>query len=243
MRAGPVRVAGLNGVRAAIFDFNGTITDDEVLQYEIYAELAAELLGVELTLADYLSELAGRSDPAIVDALLERAHAVDAADAAARERLLAERLRRYRDRIAGAPPVRSGTAALIEALAASRVPLAVATGALRSEVEAVLSAAGLADAFAAIVSIEDVGRGKPDPESFLRAYDLLKASTESPLEPADVVVFEDSPFGIAAARSAGMRCVAAHLTSEPAHPPDAVLDALGPELLSTNQARRPPPTP
>jgi beta-phosphoglucomutase len=223
-----VRVAGLDGVRAAIFDFNGTITDDEVLQYEIYAELAAELLALELSLDDYLAELAGRSDPAIVDALLERAHV---AEPGAREWLLAERLRRYRDRIADAPPVRPGTAALIEALTARRIPLAVATGALRPEVDAVLSAAGLADAFDAVVAAEDVSRGKPDPEGFLRAYDLLKRSSDTPFDPADVVVFEDSPFGIAAARAAGMRCVAAHLTAEPDHPPVAVVDVLGPELL------------
>ncbi|GAA4080603.1 HAD family phosphatase [Actinomadura miaoliensis] len=233
-------IAGLPGVRAAIFDFNGTITDDETLQYEVYAEILAEHLGVVLERDTYFTDLAGRSDPAIVTAVLERcdpAPAGPARDALA-ARIIEARVRRYAERVRDAPPVRPGAAALIRALA-GRVPLAVGTGAFRAEVDLVLSAAGLAGAFDAIVTVEDVRAGKPDPETFLRALDLLSRQAPTPsgrgpaLRPADVVVFEDSPFGIEAARAAGMRCVAAHLTSEAgAEAAGAVVGALGPELLA-----------
>jgi beta-phosphoglucomutase-like phosphatase (HAD superfamily) len=236
-----VTVAGLPGVRAAIFDFNGTITDDEQLQYEIYAELCDEALGLRLDRDVYFTELAGRSDPEIVETLLERT--APAGDVV-RDRFISERVRRYTERVRHRPPIRPGTAALIRALR-GRVPLAVTTGAFRAEVDLILSAGNLADAFDAIVTIEDVSAGKPDPEGFARALDLLnrarpgdppdRAAAATPgsarLEPADVVVFEDSPYGIEAAHAAGMRCVAAHLTTEVATA-ETVVDVLGPELLA-----------
>ena len=55
--------------------------------------------------------------------------------------------------------------------------------------------------FQACVSGEDVARGKPEPDVFLRAAETLGAA------PADCVVIEDSRHGVAAARRAGMRCV------------------------------------
>lgn len=240
MTAPGVTVAGLRGVRAAIFDFNGTITDDELLQYEIYAEICAEALDFELDRHTYFTELAGRSDPAIVTAILERIGVAATGDTV--QKIITTRVRRYVDRVVTRPPVRPGSAALIRALA-GRIPLAVATGALRTEVELILSGSGLAGAFDAIVTIEDVSAGKPDPEGFLLALDRLKGARPgdprghepdtAPLEPSDVVVFEDSPFGIAAARAAGMRCVAAHLTTEVSGIEFAtVVDVLGPELLA-----------
>src|SRR6266550_7004200 len=64
--AGGFTVAGLTGVRGAIFDFNGTITDDEGLLYEIYADLFRERYGVALDRDIYFTELAGLSEPGIV---------------------------------------------------------------------------------------------------------------------------------------------------------------------------------
>lgn len=195
-----VTVAGLAGVRGAIFDFNGTITDDEELQYEIFAEVFADLHGVALERATYYTELAGRSDPSIVARIAELACLE--LSAAETERLLAERVERYAARVATTPPVRPGAAALVRELSAL-IPIALGTGAYRSEAEMILRTAGLFDCFTSIVTIEDVRHGKPDPETFERALAGLGG-----LGPAEVVVFEDSVFGVAAAQAAGMRCVA-----------------------------------
>jgi sugar-phosphatase len=72
---------------------------------------------------------------------------------------------------------------------------------MRSEIDMVLRAAGL-DVFEVIVSAEDVTRGKPDPEGYLLALRRLR------LPAADAVAIEDSPPGIAAAKAAGLSCVA-----------------------------------
>ena len=85
--------------------------------------------------------------------------------------------------------------------AAGRAVLAIVSGAARSEVETVLRAAGL-DVFDVIVSAEGVTRGKPDPEGYLLALEQLR------VQAADAVAIEDTPPGIAAAKAAGLRCVA-----------------------------------
>src|SRR2546422_259167 len=91
--------------------------------------------------------------------------------------------------------------------ATARVPLAVASGALRHEIELILAQAGLADCFAAIVSAEDGSVGKPSPEGFLRALDRLRVRLPD-LAPRDCLVVEDSQPGLEGARRAGMRCLA-----------------------------------
>jgi beta-phosphoglucomutase-like phosphatase (HAD superfamily) len=82
---------------------------------------------------------------------------------------------------------------------ALRVPQAIVTGSSREELQMVMEAIGMpADGFAAILCDEDCARGKPDPEGYLRALDMLHVPA------AEALVFEDSRPGIAAARMAGI---------------------------------------
>ena len=99
--------------------------------------------------------------------------------------------------------------------AAERVPLAIVSGAARAEIEPVVEAAGLTGCFEAIVPAEDVEHGKPHPDGYLRALELLDGG----LDAGDVLVFEDTEAGVASAKAAGMRCF-------------AVLGTLSPERLS-----------
>ena len=88
--------------------------------------------------------------------------------------------------------------------------LAITSGAFRREIEHVLSAAGVRDYFKAVVSIDDVANGKPDPEGFLRALEQLNAggAVNPPIEPWQAVAVEDATAGAHAARAAGMRVAA-----------------------------------
>ena len=93
--------------------------------------------------------------------------------------------------------------------AAARYPLAIASGALRNEIELILEEAGLRKAFLHITSAEDVTRGKPAPDPFLHAMaELNRQSAQPALTPNDCLVIEYSLPGIRAARAAGMKVLA-----------------------------------
>jgi HAD superfamily hydrolase (TIGR01509 family) len=93
-------------------------------------------------------------------------------------------------------------------LAANSYPLAIASGALRSEIQSVVNSGGLADCFKAIVSAEDVPRSKPYPDPFLKALELINSTSIQTINPEECLVIEDSIYGIRAAHQASMRCLA-----------------------------------
>jgi HAD superfamily hydrolase (TIGR01509 family) len=82
-----------------------------------------------------------------------------------------------------------------------KIPLAVASGGHRDLVERTLRELAVAELFDAVVTAEDYVRGKPAPDPFLKAAELLR------VEPAHCLVFEDTVTGAEAARAAGMACV------------------------------------
>ena len=89
-------------------------------------------------------------------------------------------------------------------LAAEHVPVAICSGAARSEIEATLAAADIAGSIELIVAAEDVPRGKPAPDGYLAAHRLLAPE----LPAGDVLVFEDTEVGVISALAAGLRCIA-----------------------------------
>jgi HAD superfamily hydrolase (TIGR01509 family) len=93
--------------------------------------------------------------------------------------------------------------------AAAAYPLAIASGALRHEIEVILEQAGLRKEFLHITSAEDVSRGKPDPQPFLHALNGLNRQRREPLITAEsCLVIEDSIPGIRGAKTAGMKVLA-----------------------------------
>jgi beta-phosphoglucomutase len=192
--------------RAVIFDFNGTLSDDEPILLEIFQELFA-MHGKPLSAQEYFDRLAGLSDPEIVRTWL-------GPDDPAVDEVVRERVERYRARVADGSTVPAHVREAVRR-AAARLPVAVVSGAARAEIEPVLEATGLAPQIGAVVAAEDVEHGKPHPDGYLRALQLLDRG----LGARDVLVFEDTEAGVAAAKAAGMRCV-------------AVLGTLAPERLA-----------
>jgi beta-phosphoglucomutase-like phosphatase (HAD superfamily) len=182
-------------VRALVFDFNGTLSDDEPIMCAIYEELFARE-GRPMSAAEYYGQLAGRTEEAIIGGWL-------GVEGAALDALIAERIERYNAIAADGGTVPEGMRAAVR-YAASRVPVAIVSGAFRVEIEPVLAAAGLSELFAAVVTADDVRDGKPHPAGYLRALELL----DGDVPPAEVVAFEDTEAGIASAKAAGLRCLA-----------------------------------
>jgi beta-phosphoglucomutase len=205
-------------VRGFSFDFNGTLSHDEPILYSIYRDLFAEH-GRPLSEQDYYGRLAGLSEEAIISGWLD----VDGEKLAT---LVAERVERYRDR-AGDGSTVSDEVRLAVRHAAARVPVVVVSGAFRSEIEPVLEASGLASLFTHLVTADDVVHGKPHPEGYERAVALLG------IPPAEIVAFEDTEAGIAAAKDAGLRCLAVAGTLPPGRlaRADEIVDGIDVALL------------
>jgi HAD superfamily hydrolase (TIGR01509 family) len=188
---------------AVIFDFNGTISDDEGLLADLFHLIFAEV-GIDVPASLYFEEFAGQSDAEIAEGVLDRfgrRHEPGLLD-----HVIRRRTELYLDAQRRAPTVRPAAAECVRQIAA-RVPVAIASGAARSEIEAVLEAAGLRPVFDVLVCLEDVEHGKPDPEGYLLALELLARSSGRRLRAEHTLVFEDSEPGLQSAVAAGMPCI------------------------------------
>jgi beta-phosphoglucomutase len=174
--------------RAVLFDFNGTLSDDEPIVCEIFQELFAAR-GRPLSAATYFAELAGHSDPEIVRDWLGTEEPA----------LVAEKVARYRERVGDRSTL--GEAAR-DAGRPAATTVGVVSDATRFEIEPALAAAGLDELISATVTADDIVHGKPDPEGYLRALELLGVQAQ------EAVAFEDSEPGVDAAVAAGLRCIA-----------------------------------
>jgi beta-phosphoglucomutase len=219
--------------RAVIFDFNGTLSNDEALLLPLFQDMFKEHLSWEVSEIEYFERLAGRSDREIIEsAVAEHGDG----DEVLVERLLEIRRDRYLDLVQERSPIEDGAVALVELLVAHGVPLGIVTGAQRLDVEFVLDHRQLRGVFGAIVTEEDVTHGKPHPEGFLAGAALLG------VDPTSVLVFEDSVFGVRAARAAGMTVVGVIGTSPAsvlAEEADEVVDALAPSIVEGALGGRP----
>ena len=177
---------------AILFDFDGVIAETE--NHHVAAwQRTASFMGLQIT--DEVAARAMEVDDRefLTDLFTEREIPVDKVDEwVDRKQTLTVELLRY------APRVYPGVVELVGALR-GRARLAVVSGTWRENIEIVLRAAGLADAFELIVAKEDVARRKPDPEAYALALKKLRLSAQS------VVAIEDSPTGLSSAREAGIR--------------------------------------
>ena len=187
-------------IRAVIFDFNGTLSQDEPVLCRIYSELFAEY-GNPISEREYYERLSGLAEHAIAELCLGPGDPRTPA-------FIRERIDRYRTTVADGSKVPETTREAVR-FAAERAQLAIVSGAAREEIVPVVAAAGLGELFATIVADDDVARGKPDPESYLLALAALGAA------PGETLVFEDTEAGVASAKAAGARVVALLGTQAP----------------------------
>ena len=194
----------MNPLQAVFFDFDGVIADSEPLHLRAYQSVL-EAEGIELPRSDYYARYLGYDDAGLFEALASdrgielRPGKIDEW-ISAKSRIIEEML-------SSGSVLFPGAAACVRALA-ERVPLAIASGALAPEIDLVLEHAGLRSSFAAIASASDGVRGKPAPDLYLLAIAKLRERLARPLDASACIAIEDSHWGLEAARSAGLRCIA-----------------------------------
>lgn len=192
-------------MRAVIFDFDGVIADTEPLHFE---GLRRTLAGIDITLTetDYYANYLGYDDRGcILEAL--RANRRPITEPIVQD-LMRTKAAAYLASIQEHLVIFPGVREFVEEAAAA-YPIAIASGALRPEIELILEQAGLRKAFRHITSAEDVTKSKPDPQPFLHALaGLNRQQGHSTLTAEACLVIEDSLPGIRAAKAAGMKVLA-----------------------------------
>jgi len=216
-------VSAPSSTRAVVFDFDGVIANSEPLHFRGFRDvLAGE--GIELSEADYYARYLGYDDAgAFLAVAADRGVSLRSAQLVELVRRKAIRLEELeRDHSVLFP----GAADVIRQLAA-RCPLAIASGAIRPEIERVLRREGLSVHFQTIVAAGDTPVSKPAPDPYARAVELLSAATGIALAPGECVAIEDSRWGLESARAAGLRTIAvAHTYPADALEADAVVTDL-----------------
>lgn len=198
--------AGIDlSIKAIVFDMDGILIDSEVIWSRVREQFASER-GLQWTEQDQLALMGLSSSQWSV-----RMHEMlRLRDGTARD-LELEIRRRVSIAFERDLPVRKGACEAVERLAA-RWPIALASGSPRDLVELAMDRTGMRSAFQFMLTGDDVSKGKPDPEIYLRALSMLGVAGD------EAVGIEDSANGIRALRSAGMWVVAAPCPEFPLTP-------------------------
>ncbi|MCD2440879.1 HAD family phosphatase [Agromyces sp. SYSU K20354] len=181
-------------VEAVVFDMDGVIVDSEQRWEAVRRQL---VIGSGRPYPDEATRMMQGMSAPEWEAYLHEHLGVPGSPAEIGRRVVARIAESYRDDL----PLISGAAEAIRALAA-RYPLAVASSSNRELIELALELADLADAFSAVVSSEEVERGKPAPDVYFEAASRLG------IAPERCAAVEDSSNGLRSAHAAGMRVVA-----------------------------------
>jgi HAD superfamily hydrolase (TIGR01509 family) len=185
----------------ALFDWDGVIIDSSLQHEESWEMLAAEA-GKPLD-PDHFLRGFGMKNQVIIPEILGW---TDDPDEIQRYSLRKEYLYREIVKARGIDPL-PGVLGVLRMLAEQGIPCSVASSTHRENIETILDVIGVRPYFQAVVTAEDVSRGKPDPEVF------LKAAGKIGRDPQCCVVFEDAHVGIEAGLAAGARVVAVATTN------------------------------
>jgi beta-phosphoglucomutase family hydrolase len=185
---------------AVIFDMDGVLLDSGPPHFRSWQLLAREN-GLEMT-ETLFWESFGKTNDQILPLLFKRSLKAEES-----KRFSDRKEELYREIIRGKVQPLPGLKKLIEDLAKPGMKLAVGSSGPRLNVELVIEELGLGEYISSYTCAEDVTRGKPDPEVF------IKAAKKLGIPPERCLVVEDSVHGIEAAMRAGMKCIAITTTN------------------------------
>ena len=185
---------------AVLFDFDGVLVNSEPLHFQAFRDVLATE-HIDLTEDEYFGELIGFDDKgAFRHVYQQRGLSLPPKTflslMARKSRAMMDLI--HRRQFAALPGAEQFVRSLWR-----RHPLAICSGALREEIEAMLEGISLRDCFGVIISAEDVTAGKPDPQGYLLTARLLSERIQMDLKPVDCLIVEDAPAVIRSVRAAG----------------------------------------
>jgi HAD superfamily hydrolase (TIGR01509 family) len=203
-------------IKAIIFDFDGVIVNSEPLHYRAFLKTAQEY-GVQFDYDVYLDKYVGFDDRDGFRAMIAEVDAkvIEAEDFGDKlEGLVHRKHKVFKDIVNEGFETIPGSMEFIASLPAD-LPLAIASGATRRDIDLILNRLGIRDRFNPIVTASDVAKSKPDPQTYRAAFGGLAHRMAMQLLPNEVVAIEDTPAGIESARGAGLWTVALATTMPP----------------------------
>jgi beta-phosphoglucomutase family hydrolase len=211
-------------LEAVVWDLDGVIADTAAYHYLAWRDVFKER-GVAYTKEEFMPYFGRRHDSIIKSVLGDLPpEEIDAINE--------EKQRNYRRLVAQNIRAMPGVIALVKSLHENGIKSAIASSAVPENIELILQGLGIADCFQAIVHGMEVKEGKPSPQIFLLAAKRLK------VPPGNCVVIEDAIAGVAAARRAGMKCIAVTNShaKEALKDADLVIDSL--EKIGVNDSEK-----
>jgi beta-phosphoglucomutase len=192
-----------NGMRAeaVIFDFDGVIVDTEPLHCKSFQKVL-EPLGMHFTWKEYVDTYIGFDDrDAFKEAFRVKGKNISQSEL---EALIAQKATVFQRVIKDGVIPYPGVIELVQKLSAAKVPLAICSGALRSDIDPILAMLNLTGYFDTIVTADDVSASKPDPECYTRTFRHLAEQRMVSASIFDSIAIEDTSAGILSARRAGL---------------------------------------
>ncbi len=209
-------------LEAVIFDFDGVLVDSEQLHHKAFNQVLARF-SQQISAREYYDRFLGLSDEELLRIVnKERKLSLSGQQFG---HLLSEKVNLFKEMASTEAAIIEGVPKFLNMLSGNQIPMTICSGALLPEIEMILEGAGLRGFFEVIVSAEQVQRGKPDPEGFLLALELLNKKLHKSIRPVDCAVIEDSKWGLEAAKASGMRAIAITntYTAEHLKPADKVI--------------------
>lgn len=192
-------------LRAVIFDFDGVITDSEILHLRAFNKVLAQL-DIEISTKDYYKEYLGLTDADCFKSVAKKNRLK--LDCRNMRNLMAQKTQIFEQLAKTEGRIIEGVPDFLQMLRRNNVPMAICSGALLPEIEIILEEARLRELFAVVVSAEQVKKGKPSPQGLLLALQKLNHNRQISIAAKECIVIEDSHWGLEAASAAGMHTVA-----------------------------------
>src|SRR5438132_10036209 len=204
-----------NAKWAVLWDVDGTLVDTAELHFQAWTTLAREL-GKPFTRADFAATFGLRNPDIIPQLFGTQLSAQEVAELGERKE------ESYRAAAQQGVTLLPGASALLKALHAAGFKQAIGSSAPRKNLDLILRLTDSEPFFQVVVSVEDIQRGKPDPQVF------QVSAAKLAVPPNHCLVLEDAVAGVQAAKAAGMKCIAVRLGG---HHSEAALAQAGADLV------------
>lgn len=183
-------------MKAFLFDLNGTMIDDMDFHNRAWHSILTEDLGKEISMEETKLQMYGKNSE-----LLERVFGKGHFTQERMDELSKEKERRYQSAFKPHLKLIDGLDKFLEKAHQKGIKMAIGSAAIPFNIDFVLDNLNLRHYFPVTVSANDVVYSKPDPETFVKAAELLN------VKPEDCIVFEDNPKGVEAALNGGMKAI------------------------------------